>query len=282
VAGGFATVVFGAVAGCTPGAAPEPHLLRFSAIPDQSPDNVRAQHVPMMDLVCGMAKVRCVWVPVPSYEALVDRVGRGEIDVAYFGGVTFAQAQHRYGVEPLAMRDIDAHFTTVVLVRAEDAAQNLDDLRGRAFAFGPRSSTSGHVMARDRLERAGFVAERDFSQVEYSTGHDATMRMIAEGKVAAGAVNGSIAYGNLAHGLPDSAQLRVLWRSPPYVDYVWGARKELPAVLRERLRDAFLDLSPSDAAHRLALEREAAAGYVPAFVRDFSQVASVLARMGML
>jgi phosphonate transport system substrate-binding protein len=236
----------------------------------------------VVNQVCRITQVSCTWVPAASYDALVEGLGRGTVDVAFLGGVTYAQARARFGAVPLAMRDIDFAFTTVILVRADDSARGLADLRGRRFAFGNERSTSGHYMPRYYLQRQGLVPERTFGSVVYSGGHDATMRLVAEGRVDAGAVNGSLAYAMLASEDSMARRLRVLWRSPPYTDYVWAARPGLAADVRRRLEDAFLDLDQSDPAQRDALEHEGAGGYVPADPDEFDLIAAILRERGQL
>lgn len=280
-AGGAVLCVF-ALAGCQPPPAVDPPVLRFGAIPDQAPERVAQQHRAMIDRVCEAAKVRCQWVPSPDYEALVDRFGRGEIDVAYFGAVTLAQAMHRHAAEPLVMRDVDFRFTSVVLVRKDNPAPSLEQLRGKSFGFGNRSSTSGHYMLRQRLGDAHIVPEDHFASVVYTGDHDATLRAVADGKIDAGGVNASVFVHRLVDGDPAAGQLRVLWRSRPYIDYAWAARAALSAGLKARLVDAFLDLDlgvPRDAE---ALAHEGAAGYVPAFASDFDEATAVLRAQGKL
>ncbi len=271
-----------ALAACQPPPAADPPTLRFGAIPDQGPERVEQQHRALVDRVCATAKLTCQWVASPSYEALVDSFGRGEIDVAYFGAVTFAQALHRHAAEPLAMRDVDFRFTSVVLVRKDNPAAGLDDLKGKSFAFGNRTSTSGHYMLRHRLGDARIVPEDHFASVVYTGTHDATLRAVADGKVDAGGVNASIFVQRLVDGDPAAAQLRVLWRSRPYTDYVWAARPALSAGVKARLVDAFLDLDASDPRDVQPLAREGAAGYVPAFASDFDEATAVLRSQGKL
>jgi phosphonate transport system substrate-binding protein len=278
----FCFLLLATAPGCRGRAEPAPAVVRVSALPDQAPDRVLAQHKAAVDEVCRIARLTCAWVQVPSYEALVDGLGRGDIDLAFLGGVTFAQARHRFGAIPLAMRDIDFAFTSVILVRADDSARGLADLRGRRFAFGNRSSTSGHYMPRYFLQRLGLVPERAFGSVTYSGGHDATMRLIADGQVDAGAVNGSLAYAVLAASDSTAPRLRVLWRSPPFTDYVWAARPGLAADVRGRLQNAFLDLDLTEPALRAALDHEGAGGYVPADPDEFDQIAEILRERGQL
>jgi phosphonate transport system substrate-binding protein len=271
-----------ALLGCREAPVPDPEVLRFGAIPDQSPAQVLDQHGALMDRVCGAAQRRCRWVPVDSYEALVDRLGRGEVDLAYLGAATFAQARQRHGAVPLVMRDIDFRFTSVILVRKDAPLQSLADLRQHRFAFANRSSTSGHFMLRQRLAQEQLVPERDFASVRYSANHDGAMPALADGEDDASAVNSLVYYPRATPGDAVASKLRVLWQSPPFVDYVWAARPALSAPLRQRLTDAFLDLDIASATDRAALQAEGAGGYVPAFPEDFEEVHAVLRALGKL
>lgn len=270
------------VAACRQDSGFLPPTVRWSAIPDRELDNVRAQHTPLMEAVCQAASIPCRWVDANTYEAAVDGLRDGSIDVVFLGGVGFSRAHARHGAIPLVMRDIDTRFTSVVVVRSGDPARSLRDLRGRSFTFGNRDSTSGHFMARYFLGIEGVEPERFFSRIEYSASHDSTLNAVADGKIDAGAMSGIFAYAAVGPGGARAKDLRMLWETSPYPDYVWAARRELPAGLRQRLMDAFLDLDFSTPASKLALEREMADGFLPAEPEDFRLVAEVLRRADRL
>jgi len=259
-----------------------PQVLRFSAMPDQSPERVKAQHELVVQQVCALTGLRCELVPVSTYEELVARLGRGEVDVAFLGAGIFAQAWHRYQVVPLAMRNIDTSFSSLVVVRANDPARTLADLHGRKFSFSNRISASGHFMPRRKMNLAGIDPERDFGSIEYSANNDATLLAVQSGRVDAGVVNASVYLKAYMAEEPMVQGLRVLWQSPPYVDMVWAARQGLPAELRERIRSAYLDLSSSVPDQREALERENAQGYVPAYLQDYAEIIDVVRQRGEL
>ena len=271
-----------ALGGCRPAPPVDPPVLRFSAIPDQPAAAVLQQHRALMERVCAALRRPCEWVAAPSYEALVDRLGRGEVDVAYFGAVTFAQARHRHRAVPLAMRDIDFRFTSVIVVPKGSPARGLDDLKQLRFTFANRQSTSGHLMLRQRLLDQHIVPERYFAEVAFTSDHDAALRAVAAGRADAGGVNASVFYRRVAAGDPAAGALRVVWQTPPYTDYVWAARAQLSAPLHQALVDALLDLDLSSPADRPALHAEGAAGFVPAFESDFDEMRAVLAAQGLL
>jgi phosphonate transport system substrate-binding protein len=275
-----ATACLAASSSCGRTEAPLPSELRVGAIPDQSAELVERQHAALIRVVCGRLKIECRWMPARSYDEVVAQLGRGEVDVAYLGGATFVQAERWHRAVPLVMRDIDSRFTSVVVVREEDVARALADLKGRPFAFGNQRSTSGHFMARHFFRLSGIEPERDFRRIAYSDSHDATIRLVAAGEVDAGVVNASVYYQRLIAGDPIARRLRVLWRSPPFADYVWAARAGLPDRLRERLVDAFLDLDRNVPGHAEALNAEAAGGFVPAYSADFNEVRAIVLEPG--
>lgn len=212
----------------------------------------------------------------------MNAIGRGAVDLAYLGGASFARARHRHGAIPLAIRDVDAASTSAVIVPSGSRARSLDDLRGKSFAFGSEWSSSGAVMPRYFLAREGLDPGSAFSRVVFSGRRDVTVRMVADGEVAGGVVNAAFLLSLAAAGDVTAGRIRVLWRSPPFADSVWVARKELPAAVRQRLLDAFLDLDRSVPEHREALQREEAGGFLPASVEDWDFVADILARRGEL
>lgn len=262
--------------------AEDPQILRFSAIPDQFPARVLQQHEALMNRICAVIQKTCEWVAVESYDALVERVGRGEIDVAYMGAVGLARALHHQYAVPLAMRDIDFRFTSVIVVRKSSNISDLEDLRHTRFRFGNRSSASSHFMLRQRLEERNVFPERFFGQVTYAVDHDEAIRAVATGEVDAGGVNASVFYRRLADGDLSAAGLRAVWQSPPFNDYVWAARRLLSNELRQTLVEAFLDLELKSPSDTTALKDEGAAGYIPAFPSDFDEMTSVLKSHGAL
>jgi len=261
--------------GCDRNTGESPATLRVSAVPDRAPAEVRAKHKALLDHVCKTAGVTCQWVDSSSYEDTGNRLGRGEIDLAYLGGATFVLAHQRHAAVPLAMRDIDMRFTSSIYVRANNPARTLQDLRSHSFAFGPQQSTSGYIMPRYFFRQAGIEPEEFFSLVVYSKGHDDTLERIERGDVMAGVVNSNMARRTLK---TRKHNLRLLWESTPYADYVWVARAGLSDDLKQRLRGAFLGLRLSNPSERAILDQQGAHGYLPARVDDFTELAASMQR----
>ena len=75
-----------------------------------------------------------------NYNATVEALGNGSLDVAYLGGLTYAKAHARYGVVPLVQRDIDQRFHSLFITGPASSIKSLADLKGHSFCFGDINS----------------------------------------------------------------------------------------------------------------------------------------------
>jgi hypothetical protein len=93
---------------------------------------------------------------VTAIDVVGDRL-RYRILVARLGGFTHVQARVMAGAIPLCMRDIDREFKTVFIASRGSGITSPADLKGKTFAFGSKSSTSGHLMPRHIQGATKFV-----------------------------------------------------------------------------------------------------------------------------
>lgn len=255
---------------CSAASIDESETINISAIPDRAPEAVRNQHSQLIEHICKTVGVTCQWIDSPDYESLVDRFGKGEIDMAYFGGVTFTLAHVRYDAIPLVMRDIDMRFTSSLYVLEDNNTINrLEDLKGRTLSFGPYHSTSGHIMPRYYLSKQGIVPENFFASVTHSKGHDDTL-----GRVDNKEIDGGIANSYIANDIirEKNLPLKLIWETPPFVDYVWAVQPDMNSHLKSLLLNAFLELSITDPNEKIILENQGARGYLPASIDDFDDI----------
>ena len=73
-------------------------------------------------------------------------------------------------------------YKSILVVRRDDPAQTLEDLRGRVVAFTYSGSTSGHVFPRAFLRNQGIVPEALFAATPYAGSHLAALVGVAEGR----------------------------------------------------------------------------------------------------
>jgi len=173
--------------------APAQQILKVSAIPDESPTELLRKFKPLGAYLEKKLGMKVNWTPVNDYPAVVEGLAAGKIDLAWLGGFTFVQVRLRTGnAVPIAQRVEDEKFTSKFIVPADSTAKTLADLKGKTFAFGSPSSTSGSLMPRYFLLKEGINPEKDFSRVAYSGAHDATVAFVASGRADAGVLNASV------------------------------------------------------------------------------------------
>jgi phosphonate transport system substrate-binding protein len=239
-------------------------VFRITAIPDESPTELARKAAPLVKYLEGKLGMKVEWTPVTDYAAAVETLVNKKVDMAWFGGFTFVQANHRSGgkVIPIVQREEDEKFRSV-FITADPAIKTLADLKGKDVTFGSQSSTSGHLMPRSFLLQSGLNPEKDFRRVAYSGAHDATIAAVASGKVQAGALNISVWEKFVAEKKVDTNQVRVVLTTPPYYDYNWSVHADMPAATREKLAAALLSLSRDDPAGKEILELQRATRFVP-------------------
>ncbi len=224
------------------------------------------------------------FTPVVDYAATVEGLAARKLDLVWYGGFTSVQAVRRTNgtARRLVLREEDAQFKSVFIARPGSGITSLQNLKGKSFAFGSVSSTSGSLMPRYFLLRAGISPERDMKQIAYSGAHDATALWVESGKVEAGALNFLVWDKLVQTKKVDLGKVNVFWTTPPYVDYVWTARGDLDLGVQDKIIAAFLKLDASTPAHRRLLDLHHTKKYIRANDADWKSVEDAAISAGLL
>ncbi len=265
------------------GLAQAQQVFRVTAIPDESPTELARKAAPLVKYLEGKLGMKVEFTPVTDYAASVEALVNKQVDLAWFGGFTFVQANVRSGgkVVPLVQREEDEKFRSV-FITAEPSIKALADLKGKTLSFGSPSSTSGHLMPRSFLLQAQVNPDKDLKRVAFSGAHDATIAAVAAGKVDAGALNISVWDKFVADKKVDTAKVRVFYTTPTYYDYNWTVHADMPAALREKLTKAFTDLSPATPEGKEVLELQRATRFVPTQASNYQGIEAAARNAGLL
>ena len=248
-------------------------VFRITAIPDESPTELARKAAPLVKYLEGKLGMKVEFTPVTDYAASVEALVNKKVDLAWFGGFTFVQANVRSGgkVTPLVQREEDEKFKSV-FITSDPTVKTLADLKGKDVSFGSQSSTSGHLMPRSFLLDQGLNPEKSFRRVAFSGAHDATIAAVASGKVQGGALNISVWEKFVAEKKVDTEKVRVIYTTPPYYDYNWTVHADMPAATRQKLADAFLSLSKATPEGKEILELQRATKFVPTKAENYKGI----------
>ena len=236
----------GSGGGAQGGSASGDEPLQVGLIPNENPEEVEAQYQPLEDYLREETG-REVELSVPTtYNAVVEAMVSGELDLAYFGGLTYVQARQRADIHPLFTEVNPSTGTTkygsVIIVPADSDVQSVEDLKGEDFAFGSVSSTSGSLYPSIMLDDAGIDYRTDLGEVVYTGGHDTTAQAVANGRVAAGGLEDRILEDLQEEGIIEEGAVRVIEESDPIEGYPWVVRDALSDGDEQDLIDAFLGI----------------------------------------
>ncbi|MBO3712544.1 MAG: putative selenate ABC transporter substrate-binding protein [Candidatus Accumulibacter sp.] len=260
------------------------NLLRVSAIPDEAPTELQRKFRPLGEYLEKETGYKVQFTPVSDYAAVVEGLAAKKIDLAWLGGFTFVQAKLRTGGEaiPIVQRAEDEVFTSKFIVPANSPVTSLVELKGKTFAFGSPSSTSGHLMPRFYLLKDGIDPDKDFKNVAFSGAHDATVAFVASGKVEAGVLNASVMDKLLEKGDANARRVKVIATTPSYFDYNWTVRPGLDPALRQKITQAFLKLDRADPAQRELMELQRASKFVPTTAANYDGIERAARSAGLI
>ncbi|MEP5763815.1 MAG: phosphate/phosphite/phosphonate ABC transporter substrate-binding protein [Halieaceae bacterium] len=252
--------------------------IRVGLLPDQDLESQRLRYVPFLEYLAQQTGHEIVMASVSNYGELVEQFGRGEIDMALFGGYTYLLARERFGARPLVLRDNGHRYRSSFIARSDDLRVSIEEFAGETLVFGSRLSTSGHMMPRYFLSSWGIDPEQVFAEPQYSGSHTATIERVLAGQGAIGVGNAAIINEYLDQQ-GAAAGIKIIRQTPAYTDYVWAVGAGMPAPLELAIRDAFLALSPVEPRHAAIMAGTYAEGFLPALRADFAQLEAVMSGM---
>jgi phosphonate transport system substrate-binding protein len=258
------------------------NVLRVSAIPDEAPTELQRKFTPLGAYLEQQLGMKVAFVPVSDYAAVVEALASDRLDMAWLGGFTFVQTRLKTGnAIPLVQREQDAKFTSK-FITGNPAVKSLQDLKGKTFAFGSVSSTSGSLMPRYFMQKDGINPEEFFSRVAYSGAHDATVAWVQAGKVDGGVLNASVWDKLVAAGKVDTTKVVVLQTTPTFYDYNWTVRGNLDPALTAKIQAAFLALDPAKPADKAILDLQAATRFIPTKAENYTGIEDAARAAGLL
>jgi phosphonate transport system substrate-binding protein len=240
-------------------------VLRVTTIPEEAATEQMRKFGPLSNYLEKNLGMKVEFTPVNDYPAAVEAMVNKQVDLVWFGGFTYVQANIRSGgkVVPFAQREEDTKFRSVFITQKNSGITKLTDLKGKQVSFGSQSSTSGHLMPRTFLLEAGINPETDFKRVAYSGAHDATIASVVSGRVDAAALDITVWNKFVNEGKVDTSKVDVFYTTPPYFNYNWSVHADMPAAQREKIAKALfaLDMNTSEGKEILTLNR--ATKYIP-------------------
>ncbi|HSC30327.1 MAG TPA: PhnD/SsuA/transferrin family substrate-binding protein [Gemmatimonadaceae bacterium] len=223
-----------------------------------------------------------------TYEAQVRALlaQRGDavprIDIAWNTNLAYLQAREwsAHACRPLAMRNTDLGWTTLIIAPAGGAVASVADLRGRTLALGSRDSGHAAILPVHFLAEQHLEEGRDYRTLRLNTdlgkhGDTGTsevdvLRAVLDGRADAGAVGSPFWSAAQDQRIAPAGALGVVWSSPPYSHCMFTARAGLEPELGRGFTEALLKMSIDNPLHRPTLEAEGLQRWIAADVDGYA------------
>jgi phosphonate transport system substrate-binding protein len=183
-----------------------------------------------------------------NYTAEVEAMKAGKIDVGEFGPLGYIFAHKLAKAVPIAVfadkNKKPVTYTAALWVPVDSPIKTVAELKGHTIAFSDPGSTSGNLMPRYALLKAGLNPDKDVT-IKFAGGHPQSLLALTNGQVDAAEVNSQQQATAVAAGQFDTSKFRVLWRSAPIQNDPITVRGDLPAAFQTAVKNALLKLTPA-------------------------------------
>lgn len=234
------------------------------------------------------------YVLFSNYESLVDATLAGEVDIGWNTNTAYVALDHRAGgaTRILGMRDIDRDWATVLVRRRGEGLGDVGELEGRTLALGSRDSGHAAILPLHYLAEQGLDAARRCTLLRFDTDvgkHGDTgdselhvARAVASGEADAGAVADAFVSAWRAQGVPEVADLEVVWRSPTYNHCNFTVLDSFDEELGSRWSQALLAMDFDDPSLRPAMELEGVRTWLPADHEGYRSLTVAMRDQGLV
>ena len=275
------------IAGCTAGTSSQ-KTLKFSAIPDQNSTELKEKFDAIAKYLSGTLEVPVEYVPSSDYKASVELFKTGDIQLAWFGGLTGVQARHAVsGAKAIAQGAADPEYFSYFIAHKDSGLSESEDfpesIGKMSFTFGSESSTSGRLMPEFFIRQFTGKSPEEFftSSPAFSGSHDKTVELVNSGKVQVGALSYKLYDKRVAEGKIDPEVCKVIWKTPFYADYNFTAHPMLDdmfgAGFMDKLQKAPLDMNDPQLLSAFPRKK-----MIPAKNSDFDGIVDVANQLGFL
>ncbi len=200
-----------------------------------------------------------------DYSGVIEGLLGGNLDLAWLGASGYAAVylSNPDAVEPILVKvntDGSYGYFSIGFARIDSGISNLDDMKGKVFAFGDPNSTSGYLIPSIEIPTKGYSMKPGeyFGDVKFAGGHEQTIVGVFNGDFDAGVTwadglgaweegfnSGALRKATDA-GLVDMTEIREIWRSDVIPEGPFVVRKDLPEDVKVKLTGLLASLPSMD------------------------------------
>lgn len=292
LASGLSLVVAaGVMAGCTkPESKAEEKVLTVQFVPSQNAETLEAKAKPLEKLLGDKLGMKVKVSVSTDYPTIIEAMASKKVDVGFLPPSAYVIAKERNAAEVIlqslrfGVNDKDGTPTTEkvdfyksqIVVKADSPIKTLADLKGKKIAYQNVTSSAGYVWPAAEMKKAGLDPDKDVTPVTIK-GHDQAILAVLNGDVDAAATFQDARNTVKKEQTDVFTKTRIIYLTQPIPNDTISVRPDLDADLKNKITQAFLDLSNDPAAVNVFRDIYTHEGYVKTddskfnIVRDYEK-----------
>ncbi|MEO0537611.1 MAG: phosphonate ABC transporter substrate-binding protein [Cyanobacteria bacterium P01_A01_bin.123] len=264
--------------------APEITEIEFGISSSESQSSLQQQWEPFLAVMAEAIGRPVVGFYATDYAGVIEAMGTGKLQVAWFGGKAYIEAAERSGAEAF-LRTVNTdgtqgYYSHLVTHREHPMLAEIDVEVGNGdayviehaddltFAFNDPNSTSGYLVPSLYVFAENEInPNQTFRALFFAGSHEATALAVAHNQVDV-ATNNSETLKMMAQADPEARNnIQVIWTSPMIPTEPIAYRHDLPDCLKAKIRTFFYNYQDSE-----ILEPLGWAGFTPAEDKDWNTI----------
>jgi phosphonate transport system substrate-binding protein len=218
------------------------NVLRVAIAAMISPKETLVHYQELLSYIGEKSGFRVELVQRKTYDEVNQLFPKGEIDLAFICTGPFAASREKFGFEALATPQVrmQPFYQSYLIVSKDSSYQQLEDLKGRVFAFTDPDSNTGTMVPQFWLAQLGETPESFFSKTIFTYSHDNSILAVAKGLVDAAAVDGH-QWEYFEHFSPTyTSKTRIIRKSQPFGSPPLVASAQLDSDARLNIQELML------------------------------------------
>ena len=184
-----------------------------------------------------------------DYASVVEAMRAGEVDVALYGPLSYVLAADVADAEAFAAdykEELGQFYEAYIITHPDSGINDIQDLKGKNFAFVDPASTGGYLIPTLELIEHGIDPEVDFASTVFAGGHDACALAVKNKNVDGATIVKHIYLKLKEEGLISDDDVKIIYTTNTFPGGTWAFRKDLPEDIKDNIKDALLNLSEED------------------------------------
>ena len=193
--------------------------LNIAVIPSKNPVEQQKSLQPLAEYLTKTLGRQVSFQIAKDYKTPVNLIAEGQVQIAYLGSLAYVEAkQLNPQIQPIVApinKETGRPWYTSVIVTNSNRISDVNDLKGKRFAFVSESSTSGYLMPLGYFKEMGIDPERDFTKVKFSGSHAQVKTDLESGEVDAIANDKPSYLNEQKSGRFNPQKYKIIWESSP-------------------------------------------------------------------